>query len=432
MARRLALAALTLLITAAAAEAHTGVGSTMGFTHGFGHPFSGLDHILAMVAVGLFAANLGGRALWLVPLSFVAMMAVGGALGVAGIDMPFVEIGIAASVIVLGLAVAMQWNLPVAGAMALVGFFALFHGHAHGAEMPVDASGLGLWRRLRACDRHPASHRYRAWAWHRAPRQGDVQADHAGRRRGHVARRCRHADRHPLNPIDGGRSSLSGVFAPVLTPFTETLAPDRTLFVRFCRWLIGQGAGLAVFGTNSEANSLSVEEKLDLLAALLDAGIAPDRLMPGTGACAIPDAVRLSAAAAKAGTAAVLMLPPFYYKGVSEDGVFAYYAEVIERVGDDRLKICLYHIPHLSGVAITRPLIARLIARYPDTVVGIKDSGGDFANTKAMLDEFPGFRVFCGSETFLTDTLAHGGAGCISAAANVNPAAIVAGLPPCR
>lgn len=142
MARRFGLATLILLITAAAAEAHTGIGSTMGFAHGFGHPFSGLDHILAMVAVGLFAANLGGRALWLVPLSFVSMMAVGGALGVTGIDLPFVEIGIAASVIVLGLAVAMQWNLPVAGAMALVGFFALFHGHAHGAEMPTDASGL--------------------------------------------------------------------------------------------------------------------------------------------------------------------------------------------------------------------------------------------------------------------------------------------------
>src|SRR6188472_3160872 len=112
MARRFALAAFTFLIAAGAAEAHTGIGSTMGFTHGFGHPFSGLDHVLAMVAVGLFAANLGGRALWLVPLSFVAMMAVGGALGISGADMPFVEIGIAASVIVLGLAVAMQWNLP--------------------------------------------------------------------------------------------------------------------------------------------------------------------------------------------------------------------------------------------------------------------------------------------------------------------------------
>ena len=218
---------------------------------------------------------------------------------------------------------------------------------------------------------------------------------------------------------------LSGVYAPVLTPFTAKLAPDRTLFVRFCQWLLSQGAGLAIFGTNSEANSLSVEEKLDLLGALIEAGIAPHRLMPGTGACAIPDAVKLSAAAANAGAAAVLMLPPFYYKGVSEDGVFAYYAEVIERVGDRRLQICLYHIPQLSGVAITRPLIARLLKRYPDCVTGIKDSGGDFANTKAMLDEFPGFRVFCGSETFLTDTLGHGGAGCISAAANVNPAAIV-------
>jgi urease accessory protein len=142
MARRISLSAFFLIIMAAAAEAHTGVGTTMGFTHGFGHPFSGLDHILAMVAVGLLAANLGGRALWLVPASFVAMMAVGGALGIAGIEMPLVEIGIAASVIVLGLAVALQRNLPVAGAMALVGFFALFHGHAHGAEMPTDASGL--------------------------------------------------------------------------------------------------------------------------------------------------------------------------------------------------------------------------------------------------------------------------------------------------
>jgi len=147
--------------------------------------------------------------------------------------------------------------------------------------------------------------------------------------------------------------------------------------------------------------------------------------MPGTGACALPDAVRLSAAAAKAGAPAVLMLPPFYYKAPSEDGVYAYYAEVIERVGDPRLKICLYHIPQMSGVAITLKLIARLLKRHPQSIVGIKDSGGDFANTKAVLDEFPGFRVFCGSEVFLTDTLAHGGAGCISAAANVNPAAIV-------
>lgn len=124
------------------AEAHTGVGSTSGFVHGFSHPFSGIDHILAMVAVGIFAARLGGRALWLVPTSFVAMMAVGGLLGISGIQLPLVELGIAMSVIVLCALVALQTSMPTSVAMGLVGFFALFHGHAHGAEMPVDASGL--------------------------------------------------------------------------------------------------------------------------------------------------------------------------------------------------------------------------------------------------------------------------------------------------
>lgn len=124
------------------AQAHTGAGATMGFTHGFGHPFSGLDHILAMIAVGLFASRLGGKALWLVPSAFVSMMAVGGMLGISGVDVPFVELGIAASVIVLGVAVALQIGVPTVAAMTLVGFFAIFHGHAHGAEMPSAASGL--------------------------------------------------------------------------------------------------------------------------------------------------------------------------------------------------------------------------------------------------------------------------------------------------
>lgn len=129
-----------LIVTAA--EAHTGVGSTQGFTHGFSHPLIGVDHILAMVAVGMFAAHLGGRALWLVPTCFVAMMAVGGTLGITGVELPYVEIGIALSVIVLGALVALQTSMPTSIAMGIVGFFALFHGHAHGAEMPTDASGL--------------------------------------------------------------------------------------------------------------------------------------------------------------------------------------------------------------------------------------------------------------------------------------------------
>jgi 4-hydroxy-tetrahydrodipicolinate synthase len=221
------------------------------------------------------------------------------------------------------------------------------------------------------------------------------------------------------------QEDLAGVFAPVLTPFTAKLDPDAPTFQRFCRWVLSQGSGLAIFGTNSEANSLSVAERLSLLDALLAAGLPPRRMMPGTGACALSDAVALCAAAARAKTAAVLMLPPFYYKDVPEDGLFAFYAETIERAGDADLRICLYHIPQVSGVAIALTLIERLIARYPKTMVGIKDSGGDFRHTKAMIDAFPGFRVFCGSERFLLDTMKAGGAGCISAMANINPAAIV-------
>jgi urease accessory protein len=131
-----------LLLASSAAYAHTGVGTTSGFAHGFAHPIGGIDHVLAMVAVGLFAAHLGGRALWAVPLSFVTMMVAGGVAGMDGLELPFVEIGIGLSVVVLGAAVAFRLHLPTVAAMALVGLFAIFHGHAHGAEMPETASGF--------------------------------------------------------------------------------------------------------------------------------------------------------------------------------------------------------------------------------------------------------------------------------------------------
>ena len=135
-------AALFFLGATAPALAHTGVGDTHGFVHGFMHPVGGLDHVLAMVAVGLFAAHLGGRALWAVPAAFVTLMAVGGALGMNGVSVPYVETGIGLSVVVLGAILATGVAPPVSLAMGLVGFFAIFHGHAHGAEMPEDASGL--------------------------------------------------------------------------------------------------------------------------------------------------------------------------------------------------------------------------------------------------------------------------------------------------
>lgn len=135
-------AALAAMLAPSLAWAHVGVGSTSGFAHGFTHPIGGLDHVLAMVAVGMFAANLGGRALWAVPATFVSVMAIGGFLGIEQVAVPFVEVGIALSVVVLGLIVALEVKWPVAAAMGLVGLFAIFHGHAHGGEMPLDASGV--------------------------------------------------------------------------------------------------------------------------------------------------------------------------------------------------------------------------------------------------------------------------------------------------
>lgn len=222
------------------------------------------------------------------------------------------------------------------------------------------------------------------------------------------------------------KDRITGVLSPVVTPFKADLSPDPERFVRQCRWLLSQDVGLAVFGTNSEANSLSTDEKVELLDRLVGAGVDPARMMPGTGSCALTDSVRLTAHAMKLGCGGVLMLPPFYYKGVSDDGLFKSFAEVIERVGDQRLRIYLYHIPPVSQVPITLPLIERLLKAYPSIVAGAKDSSGDWNNTKAYLESFAtqGFDVFPGSETFLLQGLRHGGVGCISATANVNPGAI--------
>jgi 4-hydroxy-tetrahydrodipicolinate synthase len=219
---------------------------------------------------------------------------------------------------------------------------------------------------------------------------------------------------------------ITGVLSPVVTPFKADLAPDPERFVRQCRWLLSQNVGLAVFGTNSEANSLSVEEKIELLDRLVGAGLDPARMMPGTGHCALTDSVRLTAHAIKLGCGGVLMLPPFYYKGVSDDGLFRSFAEVIERVGESRLRVYVYHIPPVCQVPITLGLVERLLKAYPTQTAGMKDSGGDWKNTQAFLDTFAksGFDVFAGSETFLLQNMRGGGAGCISATANVHPGPI--------
>jgi 4-hydroxy-tetrahydrodipicolinate synthase len=219
---------------------------------------------------------------------------------------------------------------------------------------------------------------------------------------------------------------IRGVLSPVVTPFNKDLSPDPRRFIAHCQWLLTQNCGLAVFGTNSEANSLSINERIALLDALLSADVDPSRMMPGTGCCALTDTVRLTEHAVKAGCAGVLMLPPFYYKDVSEEGLYRNFSEVVERVGDARLRIYLYHIPPVAVVGITPGLVERLLKKYPTAIAGMKDSSGDWNNTKTFLDAFAksGFDIFPGSESFLLAGLKNGGAGCISATANVNPAAI--------
>lgn len=213
---------------------------------------------------------------------------------------------------------------------------------------------------------------------------------------------------------------LEGVFAAALTPLDDQLNPDHEAFATHCKRLLAAGChGLGIFGTTGEANSLSVAERLAALEALASYGVPGEKLLPGTGSCALPDAVRLSQAALEAGTAGVLVLPPFYYKGVSNDGLFRFFAELIERVADDKLRVYLYHIPQMTGVGFDSDLIERLLESYPEVIVGIKDSAGDRGRIEHLCRRFPGFQVFAGTERYLLETREYGGAGCISATVNV-------------
>jgi 4-hydroxy-tetrahydrodipicolinate synthase len=211
-----------------------------------------------------------------------------------------------------------------------------------------------------------------------------------------------------------------GVLAAVLTPMGGDLYPDHAAFAAHCERLLAAGChGLSVFGTTGEANSLSVDERLAALEALLESGVPAGTLLPGTGSCAISDTVRLSCAALEVGTNGVLVLPPFYYKNVGDEGLFRYFAEVVERVGDDRLRLYLYHIPQMTNIDLGLPLISRLIEAYPSVIAGTKDSSADRERITTLCSEFPGFSVLAGTETLLLETLRSGGEGCISATVNV-------------
>jgi 4-hydroxy-tetrahydrodipicolinate synthase len=212
-----------------------------------------------------------------------------------------------------------------------------------------------------------------------------------------------------------------GVNAAVLTAMRPDLSVDLDRMAAHCRWLLANGCnGLAILGTTGEANSLGVSERVDLMEGLVARGLQATTLMPGVGTPALTDTVLLAKKAAALGCPGVLVLPPFFYKNPTEDGLFAYFSEVIQRMGDGT-KLYLYHFPAQSAVPFTIPFINRLLKAYPRTVAGIKDSSGDFANSKGYIDHFAkdGFEVYAGDDSTLYDLLNAGGAGCITAASNV-------------
>jgi 4-hydroxy-tetrahydrodipicolinate synthase len=223
-----------------------------------------------------------------------------------------------------------------------------------------------------------------------------------------------------------GADRAQGLWAPALTALDEDLAPDAGRTAAHVRRLLDQEGchGVTIFGTTGEATSFSVAERKAVLEAVLEAGVPAARLMVGTGCCALTDSVELTRHAADLGCTRVLMLPPFYYKGVSDEGLHASYAEVIERTGDAKLEVYLYHFPRLSAVPITHGLVERLLTTHPQTIKGIKDSSGDPEGCAHFIARFPGLAIFPGTEAIMLDMLELGAAGCISASANVNGPAI--------
>jgi len=214
-----------------------------------------------------------------------------------------------------------------------------------------------------------------------------------------------------------------GVIAPILTPFNDDRSIAIDLYVAHARWLFEQGcAGIAPFGTTGEALSVGIDERIDAIRALLDGGIDPACVIPGTGLTNVADTARLSRACLDMGCAAVMTLPPFYFKAVGNDGLYAYFEQLIATLGPEA-RIFLYHIPPIAIVGIPPTLARRLHENFPDQVVGIKDSSGDWDNTRELL-AIEGLIVYPGSELPLLDALELGAPGCISATANLNAAAI--------
>ena len=214
--------------------------------------------------------------------------------------------------------------------------------------------------------------------------------------------------------------SITGVYSAAATPIEADGSPCFDLFTAHCRGLLAEGChGIALLGTTGEANNFSVDERMALLQAVCNSGISGEKLLPGTSCSNLSETKALTAHALSCEVKACVILPPFYYKGVSDEGLFQFYAQLVEDLADSRLKIILYHIPQITQVPISHELIYRLRTEFPDIFVGIKDSAGDIENMKKTVERFPGFSVLAGADPLLLPLLQAGGAGCITATSNL-------------
>ena len=224
---------------------------------------------------------------------------------------------------------------------------------------------------------------------------------------------------------------VRGLWCAMLTPIGRDGGVDHARFVKHAQALLAQGVdGVAPFGTTGEGQSFSLAERAQGLAALLQAGIPPQRVVAGTGCAALTETIALTRESVQAGCAGCLVLPPFFFKDMSDEGLYAWYARVIEAVADTRLRLFLYHIPQMSGTPLSVGLVARLAAAFPGVVAGVKDSAGDWSNTSALLARVPDLAILVGHEPHLPRLLKAGGAGTICGIANVYPAIVRALLSP--
>jgi 4-hydroxy-tetrahydrodipicolinate synthase len=216
-------------------------------------------------------------------------------------------------------------------------------------------------------------------------------------------------------------SKLRGVIAAIATPVDERGTPDIARATKLARYLLDNGCdGLNVLGTTGEATSFSLDERKRVMSAYRDAGLPLDRMMVGTGAAAVSDAIALTQHAASLNFAGALVLPPFYYKGVPDDGLFAYVEAIVQASAQKPIPIYLYHFPQQSGLPWPVKLITRLLDAFGQRIVGLKDSSGDMAYAREAAAISKTFDVFPSTEAVLLEARAGAFAGCISATANLN------------